>query len=289
MSDALCRLATGGGFSTRQLYTDQDEVLIKLERPLILNGITDFATRPDLVDRSIFLKLPALEKTRPEEQFWEEFTAKSPQIFGAILDALCTTLRTYPEVRLPRAPRMADYAMWGTAAESALGLPSGGFMSAYKANIARGVDLAIQGSVIGEELLEFMAERQQWNGTPTELLIELNALAGTASKTRSWPKSGQALRGELRRVSPPLNRQGIRVTLPDRERGIREIAIEKQDSGSKSLASLPVRHSDDGSSCQSSKLVNDSPIQSSQSCNKKDASSLPIDTEDGQKRDRLFL
>jgi hypothetical protein len=27
ISDTLCRLATGGGFSVRQLYTDQDEVL----------------------------------------------------------------------------------------------------------------------------------------------------------------------------------------------------------------------------------------------------------------------
>src|SRR5262249_24755294 len=27
LSDALCRLATGGGFSTRQLYTDEDEKL----------------------------------------------------------------------------------------------------------------------------------------------------------------------------------------------------------------------------------------------------------------------
>jgi hypothetical protein len=29
ISDTLCRLATGGGFATRQLYTDQDEVLFE--------------------------------------------------------------------------------------------------------------------------------------------------------------------------------------------------------------------------------------------------------------------
>jgi hypothetical protein len=33
ISDTLCRLATGGGFSTRQLYTDQDEVLFDASRP----------------------------------------------------------------------------------------------------------------------------------------------------------------------------------------------------------------------------------------------------------------
>jgi len=32
ISDTLCRLATGGGFAVRQLYTDQDEVLFDAGR-----------------------------------------------------------------------------------------------------------------------------------------------------------------------------------------------------------------------------------------------------------------
>ncbi|MGI8552810.1 MAG: hypothetical protein ACR2PL_18785, partial [Dehalococcoidia bacterium] len=34
LSDALCRLATGGGFSTRQLYSDADEVIFSHQRPM---------------------------------------------------------------------------------------------------------------------------------------------------------------------------------------------------------------------------------------------------------------
>src|ERR1022692_2638101 len=48
ISDTLCRLATGGGFAVRQLYTDQDELLFDATRPVILNGIEDIVTRPDL-------------------------------------------------------------------------------------------------------------------------------------------------------------------------------------------------------------------------------------------------
>jgi hypothetical protein len=58
LSDALCRLATGGGFSTRELYTDSDEVLFDAQRPLILNGIEELANRGDLLDRSVILYLP---------------------------------------------------------------------------------------------------------------------------------------------------------------------------------------------------------------------------------------
>ena len=55
ISDTLCRLATGGGFAVRQLYTDQDEVLFDTTRPVILNGIEDIVSRPDLADRAIFV------------------------------------------------------------------------------------------------------------------------------------------------------------------------------------------------------------------------------------------
>jgi hypothetical protein len=37
ISDSLCRLATGGGFAVRQLYSDQDEVLFDAARPVMLN------------------------------------------------------------------------------------------------------------------------------------------------------------------------------------------------------------------------------------------------------------
>src|SRR5262249_54781342 len=53
LSDALCRLATGGGHSARELYTDLDEISLSVKRPVILNGIEDVATRPDLAERSL--------------------------------------------------------------------------------------------------------------------------------------------------------------------------------------------------------------------------------------------
>src|SRR5262249_19520000 len=50
LSDTLCRLTSGGALSTRRLFTDQDEILFAAARPVILNGIEDFITRPDLAD-----------------------------------------------------------------------------------------------------------------------------------------------------------------------------------------------------------------------------------------------
>jgi len=39
LSDALCRLSTGGGFATRELYSDSDEIIFNSMRPVILTGM----------------------------------------------------------------------------------------------------------------------------------------------------------------------------------------------------------------------------------------------------------
>ena len=75
LSDSLCRLSTGGGFATRTLYSNDEETFLDATRPVILTGITDFVSRGDLIDRSLFLHLPVIpeEKRRSERQFWGDF------------------------------------------------------------------------------------------------------------------------------------------------------------------------------------------------------------------------
>ncbi len=121
ISDALCRIATGGGFATRQLYTDGDETLFDVVRPIILNGIEDFVTRPDLADRAVFLTLESIadENRRTEEEMRAACDATRPGILGALLDIMVVGLRRLPEVRLAKLPRMADFALWVTACEPA--------------------------------------------------------------------------------------------------------------------------------------------------------------------------
>jgi hypothetical protein len=139
ISDALCRLSTGGGFATRQLYTDDDEILFAVTRPVILNGIEDSVTRPDLVDRSIILTLePIAEDARRSESDLEtEFEAARPKILGALLDTVSTGLRMLPQIALEVLPRMADFALWVAACETGL-WEEGTFEAAYAENRERG-------------------------------------------------------------------------------------------------------------------------------------------------------
>jgi len=232
ISDTLCRLSTGGGFATRQLYSDCDEMLFDAMRPIILNGIEDFVGRPDLADRSVFLTLePIPEQTRQSElEFWSAFDKDKPQIFGAILDMVVHGLKCLPDVKLNRTPRMADFARWGAACEGAV-WSTGTFLRAYSSNRQGAVETVLEADVVATTLRGFLAERVgPWTGTATELLKALNVIAGEiTTKAKEWPKTPTTLSGRLRRASSFLRQIGVRVEFDRRGAG-RKIYITTHDA-----------------------------------------------------------
>ena len=213
ISDTLCRLATGGGFAVRQLYPDQDEVLFDASRPVILNGIEDIVTRPDLADRAILLTLEPIpeESRRPEAELWAAFELERPRILGALLDGVVEGLRRLPETRLPRLPRMADFAVWATACENAL-WPAGTFWSAYCGNRDEAVEGVIDADPVATAVRAVMATRSVWTGTASNLLGALVEVTDErVAKSKTWPDSPRTLAGRLRRAATFLRKIGIEV------------------------------------------------------------------------------
>src|SRR6516162_1829499 len=213
ISDTLCRLATGGGFAVRQLYTDQDEVLFDAARPVILNGIEDIVARPDLADRALFLTLEPIPESRrrPEAELWTAFEVDRPCILGVLLDAVVEGLKRLPETRLEKFPRMADFALWATACETAL-WPAGTFCSAYSGNRDEAVEGVIDAEPIAATVRAVMATRTVWTGTASDLLGALAEVAGErVAKSKTWPDSPRALAGRLRRAATSLRKIGIEI------------------------------------------------------------------------------
>lgn len=211
LSDAMCRLSTGGGFATRELFTDQDEIIFDSQRPLMLTSIEEVATRSDLLDRCLIVWLPAIpeDRRRPEAEMLAQFEAARPRIFGALLDAVSGALRDLPAVRLACLPRMADFAVWAVAAESGLGWAPGRFLMAYHGNRESANELAIDSTVIGRPLLEHLESNGGWTGTSSELLHILESRASDQAKRQTgWPKNPRALSGQLKRLSPNLRASG---------------------------------------------------------------------------------
>jgi hypothetical protein len=214
LSDALCRLATGASFGLRQLYTDADEVLFQAARPILLNSIDDVIGRSDLADRALFLTLPPIadRRRRVERQLWREFEIARPRILGSLLDAAAHGLRNVAGIHLAELPRMADFALWATACETAF-WPAGTFTQAYQANRRAAIEGIIDADPVAACVREIMTERNSWSGSAADLLRAGGSRSGDGiSRDRTaWPKNPRALAGRLRRAQTFLRALGIDI------------------------------------------------------------------------------
>ena len=189
-------------------------MLFDATRPAILNGIEDIARALDLADRAVFLTLEPIpeERRRPEAELWAAFEAEHPRILGVLLDAVVEGLKRLPETRLEKLPRMADFALWATACETAL-WPAGTFWSAYCGNRDEAVEGVIDADPIAAAVRAVMATRTEWTGTASDLLGALAAAAGErAAKSKTWPDGPRALAGRLRRAATFLRKIGIEIS-----------------------------------------------------------------------------
>ena len=215
MQDALCILSTGGGYATRQLYTNGGEHVIQSKRPVVLNGINGVATAPDLIERVISVELPAITaKKRQDEQSLEAAWQKDyPAIFTGLIALFSEALALLPTVQIPEGmqKRMIDYQRLGEAVCMALDGKGGDFSqrldSLYGESMARGLES--YGVAVGVQMLSARPEGREWEGTYLQLLTELNRMQEIDRS--NWPRSPRHLSGQIKRIAPGLRRAGVRI------------------------------------------------------------------------------
>ena len=213
MSDSLCRLSTGGAFSTRQLYADGEEAIFNARRPVIITGIEEVVTQADLLDRSLLVEL---EPIAPEDRITEtEFNARLeeiyPSVIGIIFDLLALGLSNEPNTKLQSPPRMADFATWAYACCSSLE-QGDKFLAAYNDNLLRGSRLTLESDPVAMAIIKTVdANGGQWSGTISNL-SEILSSPLYSLRNSDLVNSPKALGGYVKRIIPALKTIGIEVT-----------------------------------------------------------------------------
>ena len=232
LSDTFCRISTGGGFSARELYSNDGEIVINAMRPIIFNGIGPLATRGDLLDRTITISVNAIsdEERREEESFWCDFEKARPAVIGALLDAVSCAMRNVGSVKLKKKPRMADFCMWVTAAEPALQWRPESFVQAYTKNREGVHERVLEADPVAMLVLEHVdAEHGRWRGSASDLRQHL--LTDADGYRVKVPESASALSSRLNRLEPTLLHFGVRVEFHREGRqGTRIIELSRVES-----------------------------------------------------------
>jgi len=242
--DAFCTLATGGGFASRTLYSDDDETVIDAKRPVIINSIPNVITAQDLTDRAVCLELPQIAY-KEEVAIQKEWEAAMPAIFGGLLDLFVETLQQIPHVKLTNPPRMADFTRLGEAMMQAQGKSSGEFTKLYRANLDEGISRAVESSPAALAIIEmaevYAAPGQIFYGTAKTLLERLTN--DHKHDSESWPKSARGLTEVLRRQSPALARFGLHVTIGKKKERIGKsqgfpVTVKRIDLGNVGMSGM---------------------------------------------------
>jgi hypothetical protein len=229
LSDAFCRLATGSGLATRELYSDDGETLFDGKRPIILNGIETAPDRNDLMDRSIFVNLPRIDdkNRQTEKALWKAFEEARPRILGAVLDIVVEGLKNMDTTTLEAPTRMADFATFIVACEGAMPWKKGTFMRVYSQNRSNATEDSLETDIVAGAIRKLMSDRDEWLGTTPKLLTELTKLEDEkTTKSKLWPATTKAIVGRIRRSTPALREDGIDIGFT-REQNIRKITIKK--------------------------------------------------------------
>jgi hypothetical protein len=211
-ADAFCRIATGGAFSSRAMFTDADESILSALKPLLLNGIPATLTgRPDMASRALSLELARLTERRPERELIADYEAALPGLLGLACDGLASALRNLGRITLAEDVRMMDAAMWAEAAAEGLGIPAGAIAAAWVANrtaadraLVESDELALAvAALLADE--ESLTGRAEWRGSPSDLFHKLAAHStDQAKRGPQWPRSPSGMGTRLKRINPAM-------------------------------------------------------------------------------------
>lgn len=237
LSDSLCALATGGGLASRKLYTDSEEHVVTGRRPVLLNGINDPASAPDLAERSLFVHFTRPEggARKTEAELESMFTVYAGAILGAILDRVSRALRDRDQVQPPgELPRMTDFAHWVYA-----GTPEAEREEVWRVlaqNRATKHAQTIEEDGLASAVNTLAASG--FKGTAREMLAAINAQEGInepKDRPEGWPASADALGRRLRKIAPVLRAVGLEVRQERGKERVWTIATKNLETSAESV------------------------------------------------------
>ena len=211
-----CRAVTGGGFETREFYTNADSVIFTFKHCVALNGVGVVAAKPDLLDRSLLFKMDRATGGRKDDGIiLAEFNRLRPFILGDIFSVISAAMKIKPEIKIKELPRMADFALWGSAIAEVLGYGQEVFLAAYERNRNMQNEEVLQDSLVATVVRHFMQTRDIWKNTASQTLSALTELAidlqMNPQKEKGWPTAANSLSRKLNELKTNLAEDGIKV------------------------------------------------------------------------------
>ena len=152
-----------------------------------------------------------------------------PRILAALLDGVTEALRRRDIINPGELPRLADFARFAIAAETAY-WREGTFMAAFKDSRIQTVTETVASDEAVDALLTLMEDETEPLETHLQTLLStLSEQVGErAAKARSWPQTSRALQERLKKMAPFLAELGFFFRFEGRDKNGSRITVWKK-------------------------------------------------------------
>jgi hypothetical protein len=213
-SDLISQISTGTAIRWRQGGIGGDENILEITKPVVLNGTDDFITQPDLLSRVVKLDIAALEGRAliGAGELRQAILNLAPRVVSLMAHALSRALQVQQQVVVQTTSRMAHWVQTITACEDVLGWSPRTFQNLYEGNREEARADRRAGSSFVTGILQFMENRQEWQGSATQLCEDLTTgLSPHLRMSRDWPRGAVGVGAALSREESALSQAGIQV------------------------------------------------------------------------------
>jgi len=229
-SDILCQFISGGSIEKRQLYTDAKTYLTNFKGCVLLNGVSNVVSRPDLIDRSVLFELQRINEEHriTEGDFWRNFDLALPKILGGLFDVISKAMSIYPTIKLEKTQRLGDFNKWGCAIAIAMNYKQEEFLAAYEANRQLACEKAVSSDSLAEAICIFMREISEWSGYMGDLYDSLTLIVRNHGlDIDGFPKGANNLSKKIGRCEVILKSEGIEFNIGNKDAVGRKVLILK--------------------------------------------------------------
>lgn len=230
ISDALCRLSTGGGIRKRKLYTDFESVSMTAKRPILIAGIDPTFYAADLSERIVRIRLHRPEEYLNDMQFESMLTEKRARFTGAVLDLVVECINNADKIDY-HGSRFATYCRVGEVIARRLGNGDGWFIEQLQAKHTEEMaDLEYSDSVfefLTRQISSSGVNDTRWEANSKQLwesMQEQINLEHLKVPRDDVPRSAKGMGSRVERAIPMLKQHGIQV-----RRGARRTFIFEWD------------------------------------------------------------
>ena len=219
LSDALCRLSTGGGVRKRKLYTDGEAFSLDARRPVIVAGIDPTIYQQDLIERVVRIDLIKPETYMNDIEFEQRLEELRPRFTGAILSLASEVLRMLPQVKSENF-RFGEFVRYGECASRILGFEPGWFANEFQERIEELAGESADADSVITFLLHYLGQKMDHDGSKFEakaaylwehMQDAINTREITVSRDDT-PKNSRVMGSRINRAAGVLKSQyGITI------------------------------------------------------------------------------